>query len=86
MTFTDPAFHAHDTEYIRYLASRSPAVTASGVSPKSVSLRINLLTCTETGPPVKELDTNRSRLQSKQGAPPRYSPEGRAEYLREASH
>lgn len=38
MTFTDPASHAHDTEYIVYLASRSVDVSPSDVPLKSVPL------------------------------------------------
>lgn len=38
MTFTAPASHAHDTEYIRYLASRSMDVSPSDVPLKNVPL------------------------------------------------
>jgi len=38
MTFTDPASHAHDTEYIAYLASHSVNVSPSDVPLKTVPL------------------------------------------------
>ena len=44
MTFTDPASHAHDTEYIVYLALENLSVSPSDVPLKSVPLEQKGLT------------------------------------------